>query len=619
MRLILSALCSASLLISTSALAQTPAPIAPHCQKMMMIGCALTKNSKGRNAPAAANECAELLKQGECGVPATGMPSKIVKMDKPYTPPEEDKPKSAPRPTLRDFAKKPKVLTPKEEEKEITEEVKEEVKEDVKEEAKEEAAAPREEPKKEEPKEEAKSEEKEETKEEPKKEEVKTALPEPEPDAASAIMGVSKDPLDVDAMLEKQALSDAAAMEEPVTVPPKALIEKTVIPAEEAPDLEATTDAPKAETVDTKAAAKEAPVDATEIKAMDNALGESELEKPPTAQELLENKVAEEAAKEEAPKNLAPMVDLPEAVPAPVKVEESTPAHVVELAPADPTAAPTAAAAVPAPEKLPSEHMQNAAQGGPIPEVPSTADAPSILDSASSPMSFSFGTTVLVPGDENKVTFYLRRTDNNSPVTFQDLKEVNGEKLQLLIIDPSLKEYHHITPVAGSQAGEYTFNFKPEGSFFRVFADVTTIGKDENLVLAAALGVKPVEKATIDTVTRYDSSDGGTVSAVLSFDGPLKAGTPLTGTIKLVDSMGTPIKNLEPIMERFGHIAAFSQKLDTPLRIDPIGMKPLSANDRGGPELQFRFEPRDPGFVRLVLSVKIGGKQIVIPFGFTVQ
>ena len=106
---------------------------------------------------------------------------------------------------------------------------------------------------------------------------------------------------------------------------------------------------------------------------------------------------------------------------------------------------------------------------------------------------------------------------------------------------------------------------------------------------------------------------------MLSFDSKPKSGSTSIGKLHLVDSTGSPIKNLEPVMGAFGHIVAFSQDLNHVLHVHPMGAEPTSAMDRGGPDLEFRFEPETSGFVRLFAQLRVGSKDIYVPFGFTVE
>ena len=82
-----------------------------------------------------------------------------------------------------------------------------------------------------------------------------------------------------------------------------------------------------------------------------------------------------------------------------------------------------------------------------------------------------------------ETTALIRLTDaKGKPVTFKQLELAHTKKIQLLIIDEGLTDYHHEHPVPTKNAGEYSFTFKPaKGGAYTVFADLlpTATGKQE--------------------------------------------------------------------------------------------------------------------------------------------
>ncbi len=67
----------------------------------------------------------------------------------------------------------------------------------------------------------------------------------------------------------------------------------------------------------------------------------------------------------------------------------------------------------------------------------------------------------LEAGKTTQVTLKLNAVADDKPLTFDDLKEAHTKKLHLLVVDPTLSDYHHIHPVAGKNLGEYVFDFTP--------------------------------------------------------------------------------------------------------------------------------------------------------------
>ena len=210
-------------------------------------------------------------------------------------------------------------------------------------------------------------------------------------------------------------------------------------------------------------------------------------------------------------------------------------------------------------------------------------------------------------GEKNDVTLVLKKKDS-SPVTLDDLKEAHTEKIHVLIIDPTLTDYHHEHPVPGEVSGEYRFGFTPRtGGPYRMWADVVpaTTGKQEYVIAdlgGTASGIEIPDRSpkltnTIDSLTY-----------TVTFDGPLKAGTATLGRLTVKDANGDVFRNLEPIMGAYAHLVGFSEDYKTIAHIHPMGEEPKSASDRGTGDLQFHIEPEKAGLIRLFAQVQIDGQ-----------
>lgn len=222
-------------------------------------------------------------------------------------------------------------------------------------------------------------------------------------------------------------------------------------------------------------------------------------------------------------------------------------------------------------------------------------------------------------GPEKLVTFSLKNQATHEAVIPDDLQEVHTKKLHLLIINDALDDYHHIHPDPTANPGDYSFTFTPKpNSAYRMWLDVTPKSTNQQTLIMIDLidnphPAKPVEKIALkSTVYPYNFS--------LSFDQPvLKAGQAAIGKIMVRDSKQRPVKTLEPVMGTFAHIVAFSSDFKTVSHAHPMGSEPKSLQERGGPILEFHFEPTHPGFVKLYAQIKINGQDVFVPFGFFVK
>lgn len=223
----------------------------------------------------------------------------------------------------------------------------------------------------------------------------------------------------------------------------------------------------------------------------------------------------------------------------------------------------------------------------------------------------------LKAGEKTEVTSRLKKQDG-SPLTLDDLKEAHTEKIHVLIIDPTLTDYHHEHPVAGAAPGEYRFSFTPRtNSPFRMWADLVPVATDKQEYVIADLGGTPSageipHRAPSLTATVED------LTYAVSFDGPLKVGAATLGKLTIKDASGAVFPTLEPIMGAYAHLVGFSEDFKTIAHIHPMGEEPKSASDRGAGELEFHIQPEKAGLVRLFAQVQIGGQSKFAPFTLNV-
>lgn len=216
-------------------------------------------------------------------------------------------------------------------------------------------------------------------------------------------------------------------------------------------------------------------------------------------------------------------------------------------------------------------------------------------------------------------TLKLAKKDG-SAVLLSDLNEMHTEKIHLLIIDSSLKDYHHEHPVETSIPGEYAFSFTPEKpGAYRMWADLvpTKSGVQEYAMTDIAAPTQG-ELLTDRAVINHATVEG--LVYQIEWDKPIiKAGEAVMGTLRIRSEDGDPYTQLEPIMGAFAHIVGFHEDYRSIMHIHPMGKEPTEPSERGGPELKFHFVAEKPGFVRLFAQVQIGGVSKFAPFGVQVE
>lgn len=224
----------------------------------------------------------------------------------------------------------------------------------------------------------------------------------------------------------------------------------------------------------------------------------------------------------------------------------------------------------------------------------------------------------LEAGKTTQVIVRLNAVAGDKPLTLGDLKEAHTKKLHLLIVDPTLTDYHHVHPVAGKNPGEYVFDFTPfKNDSYRVWADVIPIATGKQEYVQTDMGTPAKERAVVDKATNMTATvDGYTFT--LTLDGDPKAGSPVMGSV-VVTKGGQPFTGLEPVMGAFAHVVGFTEDYNSVLHVHPMGKEPTSDAERGGPKLEFHIEPEKAGFVKLFAQVRIDGKDTFAPFGVTVK
>jgi hypothetical protein len=206
------------------------------------------------------------------------------------------------------------------------------------------------------------------------------------------------------------------------------------------------------------------------------------------------------------------------------------------------------------------------------------------------------------------------------PVEITDLRLVHTEMIHLLIIDPSLTDYHHVHPQSTETPGEYRFSFTPLRSGpYRAWADVrpTLTGFQEYAM--ADIGPGAPVGASVKRVVNVRAETEG-LRFELQLDAPaIKVAQPTRAKVRIFDALGQPFTALEPIMGAFAHVVGFADDYKSIIHTHPIARGPLTSSDRGGPELEFQLYATRAGFYRLFVQIQTGGKSVFAPFGLEVS
>jgi hypothetical protein len=224
----------------------------------------------------------------------------------------------------------------------------------------------------------------------------------------------------------------------------------------------------------------------------------------------------------------------------------------------------------------------------------------------------------LVAGRRVEGSLRLVRLDG-AAVYPPDLMVTHTERIHLLIIDPSLTDYHHEHPRATGAPGEYAFAFTPRlPGRYLVWADVRPRPLGIQEYVPASIGVPAAAEPVIDrTLTHRAVVEGMTFDLSFATEN-LRAGRPTVAKLRITGPDGKPFTRLESFMNAFVHLVGFHEDLQTVLHLHPKGPLVLDPAERGGPEFEFQVFPPKPGFVRLFAQVQVGGVPIYAAFGIRI-
>jgi hypothetical protein len=214
--------------------------------------------------------------------------------------------------------------------------------------------------------------------------------------------------------------------------------------------------------------------------------------------------------------------------------------------------------------------------------------------------------------------------ESNKPLLPSEIDVTHTERIHLLVFDQTLTDYQHIHPTATNKLGIYQFEWTPkEASQYKVWVDLTPLCTNQQEYIMADLEDLSKSPQKVDKTLNSTYSVGGRSDKIyfsLSFDSQkLMNGKAAMGKILVKDSQGHPFTQLEPVMGAFAHIVAMNEDFETIAHVHPMGVEPSKDSDRGGPELDFHFEPNKPGFWKIWVQVKAYGKDVFVPFGVIVK
>lgn len=226
-------------------------------------------------------------------------------------------------------------------------------------------------------------------------------------------------------------------------------------------------------------------------------------------------------------------------------------------------------------------------------------------------------------GEKAEVSLSLE-TSGGMTMAPHELAITHTEKMHLMVIDPSLEDYHHVHPKPQGLDGLYTFEFTPKkGGVYKVFTEVVPVRSRRQ-----ALALSELEVAGASELPRFERS---TVSVVDGIRFEIKGASEVLSTnrdyrfeLSVTDAVSGKPTDLEVVMDAKGHMVAFDRKANGFAHMHPIdsvaSIRTAGAGvNTGGSELAFLFNVPNPGWYRLFAQIQVDGEPVFGRFDLKVE
>ncbi|MBX7121622.1 MAG: hypothetical protein K1X42_05780 [Opitutaceae bacterium] len=199
----------------------------------------------------------------------------------------------------------------------------------------------------------------------------------------------------------------------------------------------------------------------------------------------------------------------------------------------------------------------------------------------------------------------------------EDMVVAHTAKLHLLIVDPSLADYHHVHPQPTGSPGEWAFSFTPKGGgTYRIFSDFTPLATGRGLYahvdleVAGAVLERPSVSPVLPAVV---SGKDGWSFELISKDRAIKAGAVAELSLAVSRADGRDI-TLDTVMDAFAHLVAFDAERGGFAHLHPNETdisKPLTG---ARPTLSFKVTIPRAGRYVIWAQFSTQGRERLVPF-----
>lgn len=210
-------------------------------------------------------------------------------------------------------------------------------------------------------------------------------------------------------------------------------------------------------------------------------------------------------------------------------------------------------------------------------------------------------------------------TAGGKPLRPEDLLVTHTERLHLLIVDPTLRDYQHVHPRPTGRDGEWSFVFAPRlTGNYRIFADFTPAATGRGLYASAEVTVTGEGAAVATTMVpgREALRDEHRFTLAVAAE-PARAGRPIDLRFSVERTAGGAV-TLEPVMGALAHLVAFDTARSGFAHLHPVEPPAGEKLDAAKPVLNFKLTIPRAGRYVVWAQVRLGGREVFVPFGLEV-
>lgn len=215
-------------------------------------------------------------------------------------------------------------------------------------------------------------------------------------------------------------------------------------------------------------------------------------------------------------------------------------------------------------------------------------------------------------------------TKGGMSIAPHELAVTHTEKMHVMVIDPSLEDYHHVHPKAVGIDGIYQFDFTPtRAGNYRVFTEIVP-----QRSRSQAIALSELEVAGEAGVAAFAHSTESVVDGVrFELEGlptEIKTNRDYRLELKVAGAAGAPIA-LETVMGAKGHMVAFDAAGKGFAHMHPVDSVAsartagLGTASKTSTDLAFLFNVPNPGWYRVFAQIQVDGQDVFGRFDLQVH